>query len=70
MGIKMEEKRISVGMVGVLIVFLVVSVGGCATYPRTSGRVVVEGKDTRVEVVFSERDRTLIHEYYRRRHLP
>ena len=23
-----------------------------------------------VEVVFSERDRTLIHEYYRRRHLP
>ncbi len=42
----------------------------CATDASTSGRVVVEGEDARVEVVFSDRDRTLIQDYYRRRHLP
>ncbi|MFB3144403.1 MAG: hypothetical protein ACE10F_07485 [Candidatus Methylomirabilales bacterium] len=67
---KMGEKRILLTIINLSVVFLIASVGGCAMYPRTSGRVVVEGKDTRVEVVFSERDRTLIHEYYRRRHLP
>lgn len=66
----MGEKRILLTIISLSVVFLIASVGGCATYPRTSGRVVVEGKDTRVEVVFTDRDRRLIREYYHRRHLP
>jgi hypothetical protein len=54
------------GLSALLLIYVLASIGGCAT----SGAVVVEDENTRVEVVFSDRDRTLIQDYYRRRHLP
>ncbi|MFQ5931366.1 MAG: hypothetical protein ACE5MM_03055 [Nitrospiraceae bacterium] len=66
----MEEKPIAKGLVGLLVIFAIGFVAGCATYPSTSGRVVVHDKNTHVEVAFSDRDRSLIRKYYRRHHLP
>lgn len=66
----MREQWISLSMIGVLGVLFGGMLGGCATYPSTSGRVVVEGENSRVEVVFSDRDRHLIREYYHRHQLP
>jgi hypothetical protein len=39
---------------------------GCENMPQigSSGKVVVKDKDTTVAVVFSDRDRQLIEEYY------
>lgn len=65
----MQEKPISLSMVGFFAVFLLVSSGGCATYPATSGKVVVHDKNTHIALAFSDRDRSLIREYYRH-HLP
>lgn len=65
----MEEKPIARGLVALLGIFAVGIVAGCTTYPSTSGRVVVHEKNTHVEVAFSDRDRSLIREYYHR-HLP
>lgn len=65
----MQEKPISLSMIGLLGVFLLVSAGGCATYPATSGKVVVHDKNTHLEIAFSDRDRSLIRKYYRH-HLP
>ena len=70
MAIKVPEKSMPLGIAVLSVGFLIASVGGCATDSSTSGRVVVEGEDARVEVVFSDRDRTLIQDYYHRRHLP
>jgi len=70
MAIKVPEKSMSLGIAVLSVGVLIASVAGCATDASTSGRVVVEGEDARVEVVFSDRDRTLIQDYYRRRHLP
>ena len=64
----MQEKLITLSTIGLLAVSLV-ALGGCATYPSTSGKVVVHDRDTHVRVAFSVRDRTLIREYYRH-HLP
>lgn len=63
------EKTIARGLVRLLTIFAMGFVTGCATYPHTSGRVVVHDEDTYVEVAFSDRDRNLIREYYHR-HLP
>lgn len=65
----MQEQRIARSLVGLLGIFAIGIVAGCATYPGTSGRVVVHDKNTHVEVAFSDRDRSLIREYYHR-HLP
>jgi len=46
---------------------------GCGTPPYgTSGKVVVRDKDTTVEVVFSDRDREIIADYYsgKKKNLP
>lgn len=44
-------------------VFLVLA--GCEILPgRTSGKVVVKDQNTTVAVVFSDRDRQLIEDYY------
>ncbi len=64
----MQEKLITLSTIGLLAVSLVAS-GGCATYPSTSGKVVIHDRNTHVRVAFSVRDRTLIREYYRH-HLP
>ena len=66
----MQHKPTSLSMtVGFLGIFLLVHAGGCATYPTTSGKVVVHGKNAHLEVAFSDRDRSMIREYYRD-HLP
>jgi len=62
----MRIRVIRMGLSALLLIYVLASIGGCAT----SGAVVVEDENTRVEVVFSDRDRTLIQDYYRRRHLP
>ena len=64
----MQEKLITLSTIGLLAIALIAS-GGCATYPSTSGKVVVHDRNTHVRVAFSLRDRTLIREYYRH-HLP
>lgn len=66
----MREKWISLSIITVVVVLFGAMVGGCATYPSTSGRVVVQDENSRVEVVFSDRDRRLIREYYHRHQLP
>lgn len=51
---------------------VLVSLAGCETPTATSGRVVVRDRDTTVAVVFSDRDRVLIDDYFshRRKSLP
>lgn len=66
----MREKWNSLSMIGVLVFLFGGMLVGCATYPGTSGRVVVQDENSRVEVVFSDRDRHLIREYYHRHRLP
>ncbi|MFQ5847633.1 MAG: hypothetical protein ACE5IQ_08215 [Candidatus Methylomirabilales bacterium] len=63
------RKRILQGVTWVVGALLLVAVG-CATYPSTSGRVVVQDRNARVAVVFTDRDRRLIRDYYHRRRLP
>jgi len=65
----MQEKRIARGLVGLLVIFAIGIIAGCAMSPGTSGRVVVHDKNTQVAVVFTGRDRNLVREYYHR-HLP
>ena len=63
----MRKKPLTVLLTGWVLVSLVGSLAGCAT----SGAVVVEDDSGRVEVVFTDRDRRLIQEYYSsRRPLP
>lgn len=66
----MRKKQMWLSRVSLVVVFFVVLVGGCATYTSTSGRVVVQDGNNRVEVVFSDRDRRLIRDYYHRHRLP
>lgn len=42
-------------------------VAGCATHAMTSGRVVVQDRDTQVVVSINEHDRALIEKYYARK---
>jgi hypothetical protein len=62
----MRITAIKMGLSTLLLIYILASIGGCAT----SGAVVVEDENTRVEVAFSERDRHLIRDYYGRRRLP
>ncbi len=50
----------------------VLAVSGCATHAMTSGRVVLQDRDTQVVVSINERDRALIADYYakKRKGLP
>ncbi|MEW6647857.1 MAG: hypothetical protein AB1450_11715 [Pseudomonadota bacterium] len=52
-----------IGVVAAALAALTLS--GCVLEPvRTSGRVVVQDENTRVEVAFNEQDRQRIREYY------
>lgn len=55
-----------------LVVFLALAVSGCATHAATSGRVVIKDERTTVDIRFSDHDRMLIEDYYKknRRGLP
>lgn len=44
----------------------VIFVSGCVTHAATSGRVVIQDKDTVVEVRFSDHDRAVIADYYQK----
>lgn len=68
MEVAMEKPSARV-LVGLLAIFAIGLVTGCASNPRTSGRVVVHDENSQVEVVFTNRDRDLIRDYYHR-HLP
>ena len=63
------DKPIARVLIGLLAIFAIGLVTGCATNAGTSGRVVVQDENSQVEVVFTNRDRNLIREYYHR-HLP
>jgi hypothetical protein len=63
---EMRITAIRIGLSALLLIYVLASIGGCAT----SGAVVVEDENARVEVVFSERDRYLIRDYYGRHRLP
>jgi hypothetical protein len=62
----MRITAIRMGLCTLLLIYILASIGGCAT----SGAVVVEDENTRVDVVFSEHDRYAIRDYYGRHHLP
>jgi hypothetical protein len=55
-----------------VLVGAMLSVAGCETPTATSGRVVVRDRDATVAVVFSDRDRVLISDYFahQRKSLP
>lgn len=51
-----------------LAIVLLISTGlvGCITTPEnTSGRVVVHDRNAHIDIRFNDRDRHLIHDYYR-----
>lgn len=54
------------------LILAAVLLGGCETYPPRHGEVVVRDRDFDVRVVFSDRDRAIIRDWYevRRRSLP
>lgn len=54
----------------VTIVFAAMFAGGCATEVLTSGRVEVRDEHAPVTAGFSQRDQSLIVDYYRRRPAP
>lgn len=62
----MREKLIPI------LVLATVLFGGCESHPPRHGEVVVRDRDTSVRIVFSDRDRVIIREWYeeRRRALP
>lgn len=51
-----------------LVIVLAVSslLSGCTTYPD-SGSVDIKSRDVRIRVEFTDEDRRLIHDYYRKR---
>jgi hypothetical protein len=63
---EMRTTAIRMGLSSLLLIYILASIGGCAT----SGAVVIEDENARVEVVFSDSDRYAIRDYYGRRHLP
>ena len=48
-----------------LLLLLVLTSTGCATYVATSGRVVVRDDSAKSQLHFSDRDRSMVTEYYR-----
>ena len=51
--------------IALYLALLAISLTGCVG-SGTAGRVSVQGRDTRVDLVFSDQERHLIHDYYRR----
>lgn len=47
-----------------IVIILAALVAGCATHVATSGRVVLQDRNTQVVVSINERDRALIEAYY------
>jgi hypothetical protein len=52
------------------ILVLVLTGVGCATHALTSGRVAIRDDRTTLEVGFSERDRSIVRDYYQARARP
>lgn len=51
-----------------LLVVLAAGVsGGCATHAATSGRVVIKDEHATVDIRFSDHDRLLIEDYYKKK---
>jgi hypothetical protein len=49
-----------------IIALIIITTYGCQTNPtRTSGSVEIGNENARVEVIFSDHDRKLIHEHYK-----
>lgn len=48
------------------IIVIAAAASGCASFGATSGRVVIQDENLRVDVAFSDHDRRLIAEHYRR----
>ena len=48
----------------VILLITATSLAGCATTIATSGRIVIHDKNISVGIVFTDRDRQLIHRYY------
>lgn len=48
-----------------LLLLLVLTGTGCATYAATSGRVVVRDDSAKSRLHFSDRDRSIVTKYYR-----
>lgn len=55
-----------------VLVLAAAALGACESHPPQHGEVVIRDRDTSVHVVFSDRDRVIIREWYdeRRRALP
>lgn len=47
-----------------LILITIAILFGCALYP-SSGRVVIEDKNTKIDVSFTDKDKYIIRDYYR-----
>lgn len=56
-------------VLGLVVAGGLLLLSGCTVAPeRTSGRVVLEDENARVAVIFNERDRKRIRDYYQARH--
>lgn len=51
----------------ITIAFVCSLMSGCVTYPDY-GRLVIDDANVRVKVAFSDNDRRLIHNYYKKKH--
>jgi hypothetical protein len=51
--------------IGLCLGMMAISPAGCVGYD-TAGRVSIQDRDTRVDLAFSDQERHLIHDYYRR----
>ena len=49
----------------ILALFVAFLLSGCLTTSPSSGRVVVDGRHSSIDIVFSDRDRAFIHDYYK-----
>ncbi len=49
-----------------LLILLAGLVSGCATHTLTSGRIVLQDENSVIDVSISDRDRTLIRDYYKK----
>lgn len=55
--------RFRLNVLQVIFLAMIVPAAGCQPSPDY-GRVVLHGRDARVDLVFSARDRAIIHDYY------
>lgn len=64
-----EQVMLKSSLRGLTAALAALILAGCVAAPaHTSGRVVVQDQNTRVEVVFNDHDRRLIHHYYQERY--